>query len=63
MNTAQRLESLGKTVEPDAETIVLVSAAVANSLPASFKLVDRGLRRVKGKHDTLEVFELAGETR
>ena len=58
VNTAQRLEGLGKTVDPDAEAVTLVSAAVADELPAGFNLLDKGKQRVKGKHDTLQVFEL-----
>jgi len=59
VNAAQRLESLGKTVDPDAETITLISAAVADELPVGFNLLDKGRQSVKGKHETLQVFELA----
>ena len=38
VNTTQRLESLGKKVDPDAEVIVLLSAATKSLLPDDFKM-------------------------
>jgi len=58
VNTAQRLEGLGKTVDADAESVTLVSAAVAAELPSGFNLRDKGKHSVKGKYETLQVFEL-----
>ena len=59
-NATQRLESLGKSVDPDAELITLVSRTVFDALPHGFDLVSRGSRVVKGKHERLEVYQLLG---
>jgi adenylate cyclase len=59
VNAAQRLESLGKTVSPDAEAIVLVSGDVVTAAP-DFRFVERGTHLVKGKEQSLDVYELAG---
>jgi adenylate cyclase len=59
VNAAQRLEGLGKTVNPDAEAIVLVSREVAEAAPG-FRFVERGVHVVKGKEQSLDVYELAG---
>ncbi len=61
VNAAQRLESLGKVVDPKAEVIVLISRQVMTALPNGFNLIDRGAHLVKGKHDAMEVFQLVGE--
>ena len=42
VNTTQRLESLGKTVDPNAEAIALVSRDVVAALPPGFALIPRG---------------------
>ena len=59
VNATQRLESLGKTVSPDAEAIVLVSREVAAAAPG-FRFVERGAHLVKGKEQSLDVYQLAG---
>ena len=59
VNATQRLESLGKTVDPDAETIVLVSHDIAAAAP-EFRYVKRGAHLVKGKQESLDVYQLAG---
>ena len=59
VNAAQRLESLGKAINPDAEAIVLVSGDVVAAAPG-FQFVERGAHLVKGKEQSLEVYELAG---
>lgn len=59
VNATQRLESLGKTVSPDAEAIVLVSRAVAEAAPG-FRFVECGAHLVKGKEQSLDVYQLAG---
>ena len=61
VNAAQRLEGLGKEVDPGAETITLVSGEIATALAASFKLTDQGTFHVKGKERSLQVFRLTGE--
>ncbi len=58
VNAAQRLESLGKTVDPDAEVIVLISREVLEALPYGFEVIDRGAHLVKGKHEALDVNQL-----
>jgi adenylate cyclase len=60
VNTAQRLEALGKEINPGAESVVLVSRSVRDGLTAEFKVHDVGHLKVKGKRDELEVFELLG---
>jgi adenylate cyclase len=59
VNATQRLESLGKTVNPDAEAIVLVSGDVVAAAPG-FRFVERGAHLVKGKQQSLDVYQLAG---
>jgi len=59
VNATQRLENLGKTVSPDAEAVVLVSREVAEAAPG-FRFVERGAHLVKGKQQSLDVYELAG---
>jgi adenylate cyclase len=58
VNAAQRLESLGKTIDPEAEAIVLISREVFEELPAGFQVVDRGAQLLKGKHEALGVYQL-----
>ena len=58
MNVAQRLESLGKEVDPPAETIVLISEASKNGLDDTFELTRAGRFRVKGKQKELEVYRV-----
>ena len=60
VNATQRLESLGKSVDPDAESITLVSRTVFEALPGGFNLVSRGSHLVKGKNDSLDVYQLLG---
>jgi adenylate cyclase len=61
VNATQRLESLGKEVDPDAEAIVLVSSDVVAAAPG-FRFVERGAHRVKGKQQSLDVYQLAGKS-
>jgi class 3 adenylate cyclase len=58
VNTTQRLESLGKEVDPDAEVIVLLSATTKSRLPDDFKMKPAGSFQVKGKEAEVEVFRL-----
>lgn len=58
VNATQRLEALGKTVDADTDAVVLISKDVRETLPASFKVVDRGAHVVKGKHEPLAVYQL-----
>src|ERR1700683_5188945 len=61
VNATQRLESLGKDVDPDAEAIVLVSADVVVAAPG-FRFVERGTHLVKGKQQSLDVYQLTGKS-
>ncbi|MDU8945950.1 adenylate/guanylate cyclase domain-containing protein [Ovoidimarina sediminis] len=58
VNTAQRLEGLGKTVDGDAESIVLVSRAVKDSVGEQFQLQRIGPMNLKGKSDAIDVYRL-----
>ena len=60
VNATQRLESLGKTVDPDAEAITLVSQEIFAALPSGFQLISRGTHLVKGKAEGLDVYQLVG---
>jgi DDE superfamily endonuclease/Homeodomain-like domain len=61
VNAAQRLESLGKTIDPDAEAIALVSEEIFAAAPDGFQFVERGAHFVKGKQESLKVFQLIGD--
>ncbi len=61
VNVAQRLESLGKIVDPDAESIALLSREIVEALPTDIRLMDRGTHMVKGKHEGLRVYQLLHE--
>jgi adenylate cyclase len=60
VNATQRLESLGKTVDPDAEAVVLVSGEIFAAASDGFQFVERGTHFVKGKQEELKVFQLVG---
>jgi adenylate cyclase len=60
VNATQRLESLGKTVDPDAEAIALVSEEIVAAARDGFQFVERGAHFVKGKQESLKVFQLIG---
>jgi adenylate cyclase len=60
VNATQRLESLGKTVDPNAEAIVLVSQDIFAAVPAGFQFIERGTHLVKGKQESLKVYQLIG---
>jgi adenylate cyclase len=60
VNATQRLESLGKAVDPDAEAIVLVSEEIFAAAPDGLQFVERGAYFVKGKQESLKVFQLIG---
>jgi adenylate cyclase len=61
VNATQRLESLGKSVDPEAEVIVLVSRDVFAAAGPRFRFEERGTHQVKGKQESLEVHQLTGE--
>ena len=59
VNTTQRLEALGKEVDADAESIVLVSRAVRDSIGEQLNFDEIGQMNVKGRHGKIEVYRLA----
>ena len=59
VNTTQRLEALGKDVDPGAESIVLVSRSVRDSVGGEMKFDEIGQMKVKGRQGEIEVFRLA----
>ena len=61
VNATQRLESLGKTIDPDAEAIALVSEEIVAAARVGFQFVERGNHVVKGKQESLKVFQLIGD--
>jgi adenylate cyclase len=60
VNATQRLEGLGKVIDPDAESITLISREISEALPDGFHLLSRGTHVVKGKQDSLDVYQLVG---
>jgi len=58
VNVAQRLEALGKEVDPHAEVIVLISGASRNGLDDTFELTKAGRFTVKGKQKQLDVYRI-----
>jgi adenylate cyclase len=63
VNATQRLESLGKTIDLDAEAIALVSEEIFAAAAAGFQFLERGAHFVKGKQESLKIFQLIGESR
>ena len=58
VNTAQRLESLGKQVAPDAEIVALISAATASQIPPELATTCQGEFKLHGKEEPLTVYSL-----
>jgi len=58
INVGQRLEALGKTLAPEAETVVLISGAVALRLGPAFRLTPMGAHAMKGHPHPVEVFRV-----
>ncbi len=58
VNATQRLEALGKTIDPDAEAIVLVSREIHAAAPAGYGFIERGVHLVKGRQGSIEVYQL-----
>jgi adenylate cyclase len=59
VNTANRLESLGRDLLPDAPVAVLLSAATVAALPPELALVSLGDHALRGRDAPTEVFTLA----
>ena len=62
VNTTQRLEALGKDVDPNAESIVLVSRSVRDRVGGDMKFDEIGLMSVKGRTGEIDVFRMAEVT-
>ncbi len=58
VNTAQRLEALGKEVDPNAEVTILISSATKTRLPSEFATTPAGSYQVKGKSEEIDVYRL-----
>ncbi len=58
VNTTQRLESLGKEVDPDADVMVLMSACTNKLLSGDFETEPAGSFKVKGKEEEVNVCRL-----
>lgn len=58
VNTANRLESLGRELLPDAEVAVLLSEATVTALPAGLPVVSLGHHALRGRDAPTEVFML-----
>ncbi len=58
VNTAQRMEGLGKEVAPDAEVVILVSDSVMKALSIEVEHEAAGAFTVKGKTEPVQVFRI-----
>ena len=62
VNVAQRLEGLGREIDPDATVILMISADVAERLPddlkRSLELESFGLRELRGRSGEIEVLRV-----
>jgi adenylate cyclase len=58
VNAAQRLEALGKEIDPNVDSIILISGDTKNGLDESFKPQKVGRFKVKGKRNEIEVFRI-----
>jgi len=58
VNAAQRLEALGKEIEPEAESIVLLSQTTRDGMDDTSRLTKVGRFKIKGKRKELEVYRI-----
>ena len=58
VNTASRIEGLGRTLLPDLEIAVLLSAATASGLPDTLPITSLGCHGLRGRDAPTEVFAL-----
>jgi class 3 adenylate cyclase len=63
VNTASRLEGLGRMLLPDLEIAVLLSAATAASLPDDLPITSLGCHGLRGRDAPTEIFALAAIAR
>jgi len=59
VNTASRLEGLGRSLLPDLDIAVLLSAATATGLPDGLPITSMGCHSLRGRDAPTEVFALA----
>jgi adenylate cyclase len=59
VNIAQRLETTGKDLLPDADVAVLLSATTADALPADIEIRPLGAHQLRGIGGTTEIFALS----
>ncbi len=58
VNTCQRLETLGRTIDTDDAVTILVSEATARAVKADFALEPAGRYNVKGRIEQVQAFRL-----
>ena len=58
VNTAQRMEGLGKEVAPDAEIVILASETVVAAMTLDVKHEPVGAFTVKGRTQPVQVFRM-----
>lgn len=56
VNVSQRLQGLGKTLAPDAETAIVVSGETASRLDDRFEMIDAGRHSLRGRGEAMEVY-------
>jgi class 3 adenylate cyclase len=62
VNSSQRLESLGKEIDPAGEVTILISGATAAQLGSQFGVEQVGRFGVKGREKEIEVYSLKTST-
>ncbi|NGO51524.1 adenylate/guanylate cyclase domain-containing protein [Mesorhizobium camelthorni] len=60
VNVSQRLQGLGKTLAPEAQTMIAISAETASRLDERFEVIPSGRHRLRGRGEAIELF-LVGE--
>jgi adenylate cyclase len=58
VNVSQRLQDLGKQLEPDAATTIAISGETASRLDEQFETIPAGKHRLRGRGEATEVFQL-----
>ncbi|WP_287367396.1 adenylate/guanylate cyclase domain-containing protein [Mesorhizobium sp.] len=58
VNVSQRLQDLGKKLEPDAATAIAISGETASRLDEKFETIPAGKHRLRGRGEATEVFQL-----
>ncbi|WP_287380999.1 adenylate/guanylate cyclase domain-containing protein [Mesorhizobium sp.] len=58
VNVSQRLQDLGKQLEPDAATAIAISGETASRLDEKFETIPAGKHRLRGRGEATEVFQL-----